>query len=322
MTTGLVADIGGTHARFALVTDDGARAAGRRAYRVETVYECRGMRGVHELLDQYRERAGGALPKSACIAVAGPINGDVVNLTNLDWRFSIDALRDQYGFDQLEVVNDLQATASALPDLEAADLVCLKPGRSMEGGTRAVVGVGTGLGLSAAVHDGERWITLASEGGHAAVGPADDTEARILSEIGNGATAVSAETLLSGPGLVRLYHALNAIAGNPPRSVVPEYITAAAGSDSDPLAGETIRVFSRLLGRFASNAGLSFCATGGVYLSGQLLRAMAPALATRHFSEAFATDGPMKALLAKMPVHLITASQPGLIGAQARLALD
>ncbi len=322
MTTGLVADIGGTHARFALVSGNDARIMGRRpAYRAETVYECRGLRGVHELLDQFRERAGGALPKSACIAVAGPINGDVVNLTNLDWHFSIDALRDQYGFDRLEVVNDLQATASALPDLLEADLMLVKAGEAHEFGPRAVVGVGTGLGVSAAVHDGDRWVTVASEGGHVAIGPADDYEARLLAAIGNSG-AVSAETVLSGAGLARLYEAVAGLGGGAGRTVAPEYVTAAATADSDPVAAETVRVFTRFLGRFAGNTGLSFCATGGIYLSGQLLRAMAPTLASRHFNERFATGGPMEELLADIPVHLITASQPGLIGAQARLALD
>jgi glucokinase len=254
----------------------------------------------------------GARPQTATLAIAGPIAGDEVTLTNRDWRFRRSDLANRFGFSRLQIVNDFEAIAWALPRLTAAHTRRLGPRALRHDGVKLVLGPGTGLGVAALVPADGRWCAVASEGGHASFGAhaadEEDVFARLREEYG----AVSAETVLSGPGLMRLARALHREgAHRDPGAIVTD---AHAG---EPKAQAITRLFVRLLGRFAGGLALTFKALGGVYITGGVATNLGPLLDDPSFRAAFEAHPPYQTLLNGIPTVLVTASEPGLIGAAA-----
>ena len=308
----LVADVGGTHARIGVMaTGDGHDISDCKTYK------CADLSDIQALLKAYRDHLGTALPRNACIAVAGPVHNDIVQLTNLDWQFSTADLAKQFDLDNLEVINDFVAVAWAAVTLRPEKVAIVKPGTPDSEAQRVVLGAGTGLGVAGLMSVDGKWLPIASEGGHARLGPATELEDELFRRIRQQVDHVSSETLLCGSGIVRLYHALADVHGRQSDSYRPEDITRLGLSGDDPLCHQTVQLFCGLLGAVAGDLALLFGAAGGVYIAGDIIRAIQPALAASDFAARFCNKGSMRDYLSQVPVYLIVADEPGLIGAAA-----
>lgn len=307
----LVADIGGTHARFALARQV---PGGRIELQDRRVLLVREHAGLEEALCTYLESIGGPAVARAVLAVAGAVVGDEVVLTNSRWRFSVEALRRDHGLRRLEVVNDFEAVAWAVPQLGPADLtpVGTSPPPPGRGTTRVVLGPGTGLGVAAIRGDGVGAMVLASEGGHVGFAPHDEEEQGILRRMQARYGRVSCERLLCGEGLVNLYWALGA-----PTVAMPEtpeaVVRAARGGEARAMAA--VRRFCMILGGFAGDVALMYGGWRGVYLAGGLLPHVLDGEGAALFRARFEDKGRFAALLADTPVFHIVRPDVGDLGA-------
>jgi glucokinase len=316
MSQTLLADIGGSKSRFAL-----ANSAGRpeRILVIENDTAANLEAAVARYLDET-----GARPDAATLAVAGPIDGEEVALTNRAWRFRRGELARRFGFSALRVVNDFEAIAWALPSLGAAETRPLgsptpsHPSPASGGGlgrghgVKLVLGPGTGLGVAALIPVGGRWHVVASEGGHACFGPQEPDEVDVFARLRQDCGSVSAERVLSGPGLLRLACALD------PEIAYRASETIVAGALArEPSALAATRMFVRLLGRFAGSLALTFKAQGGVYITGGVASGLGPLIDEPQFRRAFEAHPPYETLLKGIPTLLVTCDEPGLIGCAA-----
>lgn len=302
VTSILLADIGGTNSRFAI-----AGSTGRPEQIV--IIENNSAASLEMAIEAYLAQTG-ARPSAAVLAIAGPTDGgEEVALTNRSWRFRRSELARRFGFSTLRVLNDFEAIAWALLRLGAADARPLGRPMASPDGVKVVLGPGTGLGVAALVPVAGHWHVMASEGGHASFGPqaADEIDVFVRLQAEHG--RVSAETILSGPGLVRLLRAID------PQTLcqAPEAVVAAALA-RDPSAQATARLFVRLLGRFAGGLALTFKAVGGVYIAGGVASRLGPLLDEHLFRAAFEAHPPYEKLLAAIPTQLMSRSEPGLLG--------
>jgi glucokinase len=300
----LIADIGGSTSRFALAV------CGQRPRQIVVVSNAT-VATLEAAITQYLDYTG-VRPTAAIFAVAGPINGDEVALTNRTWRFHVRTLAAHFGFNQIRVVNDFEALAWALLGFGADDVRPIGPPMTPGDGVKVVLGPGTGLGVAALVPNGGRWRAVASEGGHVCFGPGPREEIPVFDWLWREYGHISAETILSGAGLARLYRAVNSGAALPD----PETIVGMAKA-GDPAAGATTALFVRLLGRFAGSLALTFKATGGVYIAGGVAAALSGVIDDTQFRRAFETHPPHQPLLAKIPTSLVTCTEPGLVGCAA-----
>ncbi|NYI94410.1 glucokinase [Streptomonospora nanhaiensis] len=308
----LVADIGGTNARFGLLEAPGARPA--RVARLEGADHA----DLAAAATAYLAGAGAAgPPAAACVAVAGPVTGDRVKLTNSAWDFSVADTRHRLGLAHLEVVNDFAALAMALPRLEDGDIVSLGGPPHRAEGPKAVLGPGTGLGVAGLVPvPGGGWVPVSGEGGHVDVPAVAEREVAVVELLRAEQGTVTAECLLCGPGLARLHGALARLRGLPDPGRTAAQICAERG---DPLCAETLEVFCDLLGGFAGNAALTLGATGGVYLGGGILPRITALVQASGFRRRFEEKQRMTDYLKGIATSLIVARDPALLGAAARL---
>lgn len=302
----LLADIGGTHSRFALLGSNGRPA--------ETVsWDNNDYGSLQDAIADYVAKLS-TKPKAAVIAVAGPITGRDIALTNRAWHFNLDALAQLFGFTRIDAINDFEAQAWALGALQDGD--CRVIGKATQApitrGVKVVLGPGTGLGVAALVPlaDGS-WQPVATEGGHVSFGAANKEEEPVFARL-HADGPVSAESVVSGSGLPRLHRALN-----PGASMLPaEEIVAQAQAGQAP-AEMTIGLFVRLFGRFAGDVALTFKATGGVYVAGGVTAKLGRLFDEASFRAAFEAHPPYQALMQSIPTYLVTAKNPGLIGGAA-----
>ncbi|CAA7623167.1 glucokinase [Magnetospirillum sp. UT-4] len=305
----LIADIGGTNVRFALVAPDGAIGEALRM-------RCADYAGPAEAAEAFLAAASpAAAPTRAAFAVASPIAGDQVDLTNSSWRFSIEATRRRLGLERFSVVNDFTAVALSVRHLGGDDLVRLGGGAAAPVAPIAVLGPGTGLGVSALVPSpaGE-WVALAAEGGHVTMAAADDHEAELLSVLRRRLGHVSAERVLSGPGLVNLYEAVAAVRGRPAAYTTPDAISQRGLDGSCAVCAETLDTFFAMLGTVTGNLVLSVGARGGAFIAGGILPRMADAFQRSGFRARFEDKGRFQSYLAPIPVWLVVHPQPAFIG--------
>ncbi len=305
----LLADIGGTNARFALARRDKAPYA-------RHVLRTKAFASPAEAIEAYlRLKARGRRPESAAIAVAGPLGGDLVKFTNAPWAFSIAALRRDTGIEALFVLNDFEAQAWALPAYRGGDLLKFGQGKAVKGAPQVVFGPGTGLGVACFLPEAR--YALATEGGHMSIAPGNAREAAVISAMGGRFGHVSAERVVSGPGLRYIYEALAMIDGVPP---LPQEefgvgaITRRARRGRDPLAAETMAIFSSLAGSFAGNLALAYGARGGVYLAGGVIPRLGPLFDRRAFRRRFTDKGRFHGWLAAIPSYLVTHPQQAMVG--------
>ncbi len=313
----LIADIGGTNARFAQATPDGG-------YGPVVRLRCDDYPGPAEAVHAFLAEADPPAPlDAAALAVASPVAGDAVSMTNHPWRFSIAALRDSLGLARLDVVNDFAAVAHAVPHLPADGWRALGGGTPAPGTPVALLGPGTGLGVSALVPRAGQaagWAVLATEGGHVTMPPADDREAAVLDRLRHRFEHLSAERVVSGPGLANLHEALLELAGMPGAALEPAEISRRALDGSDTVCAEALAMFFAMLGTVAGNLALSLGARGGVYLAGGILPRMADALAASDFRARFTAKGRFRDWLEAVPTRLITQPDPALLGLARLLA--
>ncbi|GAA4375992.1 glucokinase [Actinomadura verrucosospora] len=307
----LVADVGGTNARFALI--DGPDGALSEVRALPT----RDYPGLAEAAAAYLD-AVGARPVAACLAVAGPVVNGTFHLTNAGWpKGDPEAVRAHLGLAHLDVINDFEALALALPHLGGDDLVPIGRGDADPGAPLAVVGPGTGLGVAGLVRTPSGPVPLPGEGGHVDVPAATDRELLVARLLRAEKGAASAEYLLSGAGLARIRRYLAAIDGRPALDLTPRQISE---DRDDPLSREAVEMFCALLGSHAGNVALTLGARGGVYLGGGILPRIVDVLRGSAFRARFEGKPPVEDYLRAIPTALIVHPGPALVGAAARLA--
>jgi glucokinase len=298
----LLGDIGGTNSRL------GLNGASGRPERV-SIIENDTVAGLEGAIARFLEETG-TWPTSAVLAVAAPLDGcDEIALTNRAWRFRPTELKNKFGFANLRIVNDFEAIAWSLSRLDGDDARPLGPRLAARAGVKAALGPGTGLGVAALVPADGRSFVVSSEGGHASFGGQTDKEMEIFARLARTHGHVSAETILSGPGLVRLARA----ADPDTQHDTPQALVQAAVA-GDPKAKEAAQLFVRLLGRFAGDIALIFKAFGGVYIAGGVASRLAPLIDEREFRAAFEAHPPYEAMLKDIPTFMMSRTEPGLLG--------
>jgi len=309
----LIGDIGATYARFALVRADGTATPAR-------VYALNDYPSLAEAIEEYlaEERPAGK-PSQAVLAIAAPITGDRVTLTNHPWTFSIEALRQRLHLDRLRVVNDFAANALAIPRLSAGDRVQVGGGSPAADTPIGIIGPGTGLGVGALVPLPDGGAPIQGEGGHVTMAPADARESAVIDLMRKRYDHVSAERVLSGPGLVNLYNALCELDGVPAGPFTPAQISNSKIWDEDPRTRETTAMFCAMLGTVAGNLALTLGARGGVYIAGGIVPQLGPFFAQSAFRARFEAKGRMHAYLAAIPTYVIVHPLPALLGAAVML---
>jgi len=312
MKARLLADIGGTNARFAL------QQPGSHGFADIEVLACSEYPAIEDAVRAYLAKAAArALAtdgiRHAAIAIANPVECDEVSMTNHCWSFSIAALKAELGLDTLLVVNDFAALAMSLPHLKGEQRERIGGGTEQPGKPIGLIGPGTGLGVSGVVPCGERWIALAGEGGHASFAPVTKQEMKILQALWEEYGHVSAERLLSGLGLELIHRAL---AGQ--RLSAPE-ITGRALDGSSVACRETVETFCAVLGSVAGNVALTLGATGGMYIGGGIVPRLGRLFTGSRFRQRFEGKGRLSGYLARIPTWLITEEYPALRGVAAML---
>ncbi|AUG98636.1 glucokinase [Prodigiosinella confusarubida] len=309
----LVGDVGGTNARFALCELANGKISHSKQYAVQDHDSLEAV--IRLFLDEY----GDLMVKSGCIAIACPVVGDWVEMTNHNWAFSIAEMKQHLDFDCLDVINDFTAVSMAIPMLGEGDVLQMGGDAALPGKPVAVYGAGTGLGVAHLLPVNGQWISLPGEGGHTDFAPNSEEEDAILCILRQDLGHVSAERVLSGPGLVNLYRAIVKIDGRTPDALTPKIIVERALENSSVDCRRVLSLFCVLLGRFGGNLALMLGAFGGVYIAGGIVPRFMDFFQNSGFRVAFEDKGRFKAYLAAIPVFMITHPQPGLLGAGAYL---
>lgn len=306
----LVADVGGTNIRIAVATADGLLNP--------VTWRCADFDSIDTALRTYLDGASlPAPPKRAAVAVASPVEGDQIDFANQDWQFSIDQLRRNLELEDLRVVNDFTALAASIPRLQPQDTQIIKDGVALEHAAIAVVGPGTGLGVSGLIASGSRWIPLSAEGGHSTLAATNEREWAVVGILRQEFGRVSNERILSGPGLVNLYRALCKLHGEPSADLQPADIVNGAAERPDSTEATVVRMFSGWLGTMAGDLVLSLGARGGVYLGGGVVPKMTEVFDKEYFVERFVDKGRSSGYVEPVPVHLILNTQIALVGVAA-----
>ncbi|WP_095162448.1 glucokinase [Pseudomonas sp. Irchel 3F5] len=313
MKRALVGDIGGTNARFALWEDN-------RMHAVQ-VFATADYTSPEQAIGAYLAEQGVARGElgAVCLAVAGPVDGDEFRFTNNHWRLSRQAFCKTLQVEQLLLINDFTAMALGMTRLQAGEYRSVCQGTPDAGRPALVIGPGTGLGVGTLLSLGEdRWMALPGEGGHVDLPVGNAREAQIRQQIESEIGHVSAETVLSGGGLLRLYQAICALDAQPAPLQSPVAITDAALA-GEPVALAVIEQFCRFLGRVAGNNVLTLGARGGVFIVGGIIPRFAELFLASGFGASFADKGCMSGYFKDVPVWLVTAEFSGLLGAGVAL---
>ena len=311
--TALVADIGGTNARFAIADLDGMVVPN-----FDTL-SCARFRSLPEAAAAYLRNVG-AKPRAAAFAVAGPVTGERATITNLRWTMTTQELREATGAETVLLVNDFEAMALSVPQLGGGDLRQIGGGSPVERATKAVVGPGTGLGVGGIVWSSSRWMPIPGEGGHASFACETAEEFTILEFLRGGLDHFSNERVLSGPGIINLYAAFAAYRGVKSPVLEASEVTRRALFKEDPIAVEALDFFVKALGRVAGDTALTLGSQGGVYLGGGIPPKIQDALASPIFRSAFEQKGRLTPFLKPIPVYVILARDAGLRGTAVALA--
>ena len=315
----LVADVGGTNARFGWV--DEPSCAVRHVRTLPVAQHAGPAQAAASYLATLAASGHAALPRPrrCAWALATALDGDWVELTNGHWRFSRTALMQALGLDQLRLLNDFEALALSLPHLQPAQLRA-HAALPHAGGVLAVIGPGTGLGVAGVVRTRQGWTALPGEGGHATLAATDEDEARVLAQVRRRFAHVSAERLLSGIGLPVLHHAVAALAGQGGPDLTAAQIIEAGTQGSDEHCQRTLDLFCAFLGSFAGNVALTYGARGGVYIGGGIVPRLGELFFRSRFRQKFEAKGRFRSYLADIPTAVITDTLAALTGAAASLA--
>jgi glucokinase len=312
--SGLVGDVGGTHARLALVDPQGH-------VRHPRTFDNKNYGSLAEVIGEYMDSTvGRRRPPRAVFAVAGPVLDGEIEFTNLDWQVSEGDLLAHFEFEAVKLINDFAAQALACPLLEGPDLRRLGPdvGKGSHECPIVALGAGTGFGVAALARSDRGDIAISTEGGHAAFAPSDEMEYAIWRRLHARHGRVSIERLLSGPGLYETYCALAEM-----QNVVPalpdEMAVTKEGLVGDPLAATALHRFGAILGAVAGDLALTFGARGGVYVSGGIAPRMAERLASGMFRTRFEDKGRLSDYVRDIPTYLVLHPYPAIVGAARQL---
>lgn len=309
----LIADIGATNARCALLDDRG------HIVKSET-FKNENFTGVEGLLRVFlTHRRASDRPSRAALAVAAPVHGDEIAMTNLDWRFSQSGLRKALDLGRLLVVNDFAATAWSLPVLGPDDRRQIGPGIASTRAPMVALGPGSGLGVGGLLPAGDGWAAITGEGGHQTLAAANREEADVIEAVRDESGHCSAERILSGPGLVRLYLALARMAGRESAAEITPADVSALATQGEPLARRTFSMFFGMLGTVAGNLALIVGARGGVYIAGGIVPRVLEAFEHSDFRERFVAKGRYRTYLEAIPTYVITEAVPAFCGLRSLL---
>jgi glucokinase len=313
-------DIGGTHARFALAEAEAGRVTRLgEAITLKTAEHA----SFQTAWEEFGRQCGAALPSAAAIAIAGPIGGDVLKLTNNPWVIRPALIGEKLGVDRYSLVNDFEAVGHAVAQASDEHLIHLcGPDTALPlTGTISVLGPGTGLGVAHVWRGGGGYHVQATEGGHVDFPPLDSIEDAILARLRQRYRRVSIERIVSGPGLVEIYQALAGIEGRAVQQLDDKTLWALGMSGEDSLAAAAIDRFCQSLGSIAGDIALAQ-GGAGVVIAGGLGYRIKDILVRSGFAERFRAKGRFESLMASIPVKLIVHPQPGLFGAAAAFARE
>lgn len=310
----LIADIGGTNARFALL-----EVGSEQPVSTETL-ACADYVSLVDAVKAYLALVPFAKPTEAVIAIATAVVGDHVSMTNHVWQFSIRETREALALDRLKVLNDFTALALVVPHL--TDDMChqVGGGQAVSRSAKALIGAGTGLGVSGVLSLGNIWVPLQGEGGHVAYGGCNEREFKIIQAIRNQLGHVSAESLVSGSGLVLLYRTLLRLrTGREVDGIQPAEITQKALEKRCLVAADAVDLFCEILGHVARDLTLTLGARGGVYIGGGIVPKILEMFAVSKFRQRFEQHGRFAQYLSEIPTYVIVSELPALRGAALAL---
>ncbi|HQS59447.1 MAG: glucokinase [Gallionellales bacterium 35-53-114] len=315
----LSADIGGTKTLLQLT------AADRREPLLQKAYASAAYAGLADMLDAFLAEAGVSDIAAACLAVAGPVSGRVVKLTNLPWTVDGDALAARFGIRQVALLNDFAAAGHGIAALQAADLLCLQTGKPQAQGVRLVLGAGTGLGVAWLSAQDGNYQVHPSEAGHMDFAPVDEMQCMLLRYLQQRHGHVSYERIVSGPGLLAIYEFMRETGL---ASVSPRMLAALAGAQDaaavitqfsqqgdETIARMVVDLFLSIYGAFAGNMALATLPHGGIYITGGIAAKIAAQMQRGQFLEAFWSKGRYEGLLITLPIHIVLNEKMGLMGA-------
>jgi len=305
----LIADIGGTNARFALL--HGAQ------WRNELVLACADYPDIVSAVEHYFRQVGVSAtgrPREAAMAIAGPISGDIIRMTNHVWQFSAAQIRTKLNLDRLIFLNDFTALAMAIRHLPDGELEAIGRGRRVVGGPIALLGPGTGLGVSGLIPSGDHWIPLQGEGGHATLAVMNEREIAVLKQLHQRFSHVSAERVLCGPGVVNIYQALCVLEGVVPEVLTPADVGTRALEGSCRICVEAVGLFCALLGTMAGNLVLTLGAVGGLYIGGGIVPRLGAFFRNSAFRDRFEDKGRYSEYLSAVPTYVIHTKLPAFVG--------
>lgn len=267
-----------------------------------------------DFLAEARSSGFDAPIRAAAFGVAGPVAANRAQLTYLPWFLDGAAIAARFGMGAVTLANDFAAAAAGIASLAPEQVVTLQAGSPLLDAPRVALGAGTGLGVAFLLPQGGHWRVVPGEGGHLGFAATDEAQVALWRELQAEFGRVTAETVVSGPGLARIYRHLSRIAGRA-RDMEPAAISAAALTADDPVATRTVEMFLTCYGAFAGDLALSVLARGGVYLCGGVAPKLLPLIPGSGFLEAFGAKGCHAGLGAAMPVHVVTEERLGLLGA-------
>lgn len=308
----LVADIGGTNARFGIASIGEKITVEQIEILATADYD-----SLQSAAQHYLSKTTGPRPAIGSVAIAGFVANEHVQMTNCPWSFKRSALASELEMERVSVLNDFEAIACALPFLQQSDLMQIGRG-SHKNGNKVVIGPGTGIGVAALTPVGLGWKVLASEGGHIGFSPADDLERQLLRAVKHKYARVSVERIISGQGFSNLHQALATLKGHEVDEMTPMEITREAIENPQGHCGEVVDIFCGILGSFAGDMAVIFNATDGVYLAGGILPKIQNFFLNSRFRERFENKGRLD-FVKDIPTLQIMEKQPALLGAAAHI---
>lgn len=307
----LIGDIGGTNARFALLLDAFAEP------KMFPIIPTTSYASIEEALQTSILDKTSVQPRSAIIAVAGPVKGDEIPLTNAGWVIKPKDMLTALALEDVIIINDFEAQALAIASIGDEGREQIGSGAILESASCAVLGPGTGLGVAGLVHAQHTWFPVPGEGGHVDVGPRTERDYQIWPFLEPIEGRISAEQLLCGRGIMNIYRAVCESKAWNPELADPAAVTTSALAGSDEAAVETVSLFSTYLGRVAGDMAMIFMARGGVFLAGGISQKILPALKKPEFRQAFEDKAPHSALLKTIPTFVVTHPTAALSGLAA-----
>lgn len=311
MSKSFIADVGGTNIRLALVESG-------RITRIEK-YLCKQFETILDAIEAFKLDCNVEQFEHACIAIACPVNDDIVKMTNHSWSFSKQELRDSLKLAALWVINDFTAVAHSLPTLSNDQVIQLGDGTKQEKGNIVVFGPGTGLGVEHLRFTSDGWSTLDGEGGHVDFAPNSEEDIIVWRYLKNKLGRVATEELLSGRGILNIYKALCEDKNVEPTLNEPSSVTQVGLNQADSLARKALNQFCRIMGSFAGNLAMNLYTTGGVYIGGGVVGHLGSFFYQSEFRQSFEAKGSMSNYVKNIPTYVINEPDHGLLGALAYL---